>query len=259
MAFWYDGKTTFTFAGAVRAMQFDKIQVSAPKVPELVMDSLLDAIETGKIKVNEDLPPERELAEALGVGRGSLRESLAVLEFMGVIESRGNRKVVAKNADYFKKALSFISMSQNEDTFEDFMEFRRSNEIAIARLASQRATPEDLEKLRECVERLDVNPADYQADVDFHMNLANASHNMIYATMMDLVNFLILDLRLRYFARPDYHDKTVFAHRSIYEAVAARDPDKAAKEMERHLDIINEYYAEQPEGYSYPGSDSENS
>ena len=63
-------------------MQFDKIQVSAPKVPELVMDSLLNAIETGKIKVDEDLPPERELAEALGVGRGSLRESLAVLEFM---------------------------------------------------------------------------------------------------------------------------------------------------------------------------------
>ena len=44
------------------------------------MKTLLDAISSGKIRINEELPPERELAENLGIGRGSLRESLAVLE-----------------------------------------------------------------------------------------------------------------------------------------------------------------------------------
>lgn len=226
-------------------MQFDKIQVTAPKVPELVMNSLLNAINTGKIKINEDLPPERELAESLGVGRGSLRESLSVLEFMGVIETRGNRKVVVKNADYFQKALTFIRMSENEDTFEDFMEFRRSNELAIVRLACVRATDEDLALLREAVDRLDANPSDYMADVEFHIRLANASHNTIFAAIMDYVNYLILDLRMRFFTRSDYHDKTVNAHRRIYEAVLARDGDRAAYEMGKHLTIIEGYYAEE--------------
>ena len=225
-------------------MRFERIQNSAPSIPNLVMESLLKAIEDGVVKVNQELPPERELAEALGVGRGSLRESLAVLSFMGIIESRGYRKVVVKDADYFRKALSFINMSNRADSFEDFMEFRRSNELAIARLASQRATEEDLKKIESMVVRLENDPADYQADVEFHIHLANASHNMIYATILDYVNYMILDLRMRFFTCTDYHGKTASAHRRIYEAVRAKDADAAAREMDRHLNIIEDYYEE---------------
>ena len=95
---------------------------------------------------------------------------------------------------------------------------------------------------REYMERLERNASDYQADVDFHINLAYASHNMIFATMLDYINYMILDLRLRYFERSDYHGKTKEAHRRIYEAVKARDADRAAYEMDRHLSIIEDYY-----------------
>lgn len=230
----------------IETMHFEKIQNSAPSVPHLVMESLLQAIENGRIKVNEDLPPERELAESLGVGRGSLRESMAVLNFMGIIETRGNRKVVVKDADYFRKALSFINMSDRADSFADFMEFRRSNELAIARLASERATKEDLEKIESMVVRLENDPADYQADVEFHIHLANASHNMIFATILDYVNYMILDLRMRFFTCTDYHGKTAAAHRRIFEAVKAGDAESAAAEMDRHLHIIEAYAEESP-------------
>ena len=84
-------------------MQLDKIQNTSPKIPELIMQSLIGAIEAGHIHVGEELPSERELAESLGVGRGSLRECLAILEFLGAIESRGNRKVLLRNADFIQK------------------------------------------------------------------------------------------------------------------------------------------------------------
>ena len=74
-------------------MQFEKIQNNGPKVPELVMDSLLNAMEAGTIQVGEELPPERDLAEALGISRNSLRECLAIMSFMGIVEKRGNRKI----------------------------------------------------------------------------------------------------------------------------------------------------------------------
>ena len=86
-------------------MQLDKIQNTSPKIPELIMQSLIGAIEAGHIHVGEELPSERELAESLGVGRGSLRECLAILEFLGAIESRGNRKVLLRNADFIKKSV----------------------------------------------------------------------------------------------------------------------------------------------------------
>ena len=116
-------------------MQFEKIQNNGPKVPELVMDSLLKAMEAGTIRVGEELPPERDLAEALGISRNSLRECLAILSFMGIVENRGNRKILVKYADRFRKARSLIDLSYSQDTFEDFMEFRRTNEREIARLA----------------------------------------------------------------------------------------------------------------------------
>ena len=222
-------------------MQFEKIQNNGPKVPELVMDSLLKAMEAGTIRVGEELPPERDLAEALGISRNSLRECLAILSFMGIVENRGNRKILVKYADRFRKARSLIDLSYSQDTFEDFMEFRRTNEREIARLACIRATEEDLEQLRNSVERLEADATDFEADVDFHVNLAYASHNTIFAAMLNYVNSLILELRMRFFEREEYHGKTAEAHRRIYEAVKARDEELAVYEMGRHLKIIENY------------------
>ena len=222
-------------------MQFEKIQNNGPKVPELVMDSLLKAMEAGTIRVGEELPPERDLAEALGISRNSLRECLAIMSFMGIVENRGNRKILVKNADRFRKARSLIGLSYSQDTFEDFMEFRRTNEREIARLACIRATEEDLERLRNSVERLEADATDFEADVDFHVNLAYASHNTIFAAMLNYVNSLILELRMRFFEREEYHGKTAEAHRRIYEAVKARDEELAVYQMGRHLKIIENY------------------
>ena len=222
-------------------MQFEKIQNNGPKVPELVMDSLLKAMEAGTIRVGEELPPERELAEALGISRNSLRECLAIMSFMGIVENRGNRKILVKNADRFRKARSLVELSYSKDTFEDFMEFRRTNEREIARLACRRATEEDLERLRNSVERLEADATDFEADVEFHLNLASASHNTIFAAMLNYVNSLILELRMRFFEREEYHEKTAEAHRRIYEAVKERDEELAAYEMGRHLRIIENY------------------
>ena len=222
-------------------MQFEKIQNNGPKVPELVMDSLLKAMEAGTIRVGEELPPERDLAEALGISRNSLRECLSIMSFMGIVENRGNRKILVKNADRFRKARSLIELSYSQDTFEDFMEFRRTNEREIARLACIRATEEDLDRLRNSVERLEADATDFEADVDFHVNLAYASHNTIFAAMLNYVNSLILELRMRFFEREEYHGLTAEAHRRIYEAVLARDEELAAYEMGRHLKIIENY------------------
>ena len=205
------------------------------------MDSLLNAMEAGTIQVGEELPPERDLAEALGISRNSLRECLAIMSFMGIVENRGNRKILVKNADRFRKARSLIELSYSQDTFDDFMEFRRLNEREIARLACRRATEEDLERLRDSVERLETDATDFEADVDFHVNLAYASHNTIFAAMLDYVNSLILELRMRFFEREDYHGKTAQAHRRIYEAVKERDEELAVYEMGRHLKLIENY------------------
>ena len=71
---------------------------------------------------------------------------------------------------------------------------------------------------------------------------------MIFATILDYVNYMILDLRMRFFTCTDYHGKTAAAHRRIYEAVKSGDAEAAAAEMDRHLHIIEAYAEESPVG-----------
>ena len=222
-------------------MHLQKIQNNMPKLPELVMQSLIEAIEGGQIQVGQDLPSERDLAEKLGVGRGSLRECLAILEFLGAIENRGYRKAVVREADYIRKAISFIQISVQADTQDDFNEFRKVNEMAIAAFACERATEEDLTAIAATLERMEKRPDDYMADVEFHDALAVASHNTMLAGTIHLVNSMIADLRNRYFDLPDFAQTALESHQAIYEAVKARNIPVAQQAMKHHLEIVDEF------------------
>ena len=228
-------------------MHIEKIQQNnAPRVPELIMQALVKAIEDGHIRVGEDMPSERDLAEMLGVGRGSLRECLAILEFLGAIDSRGNRKVLLRDADYIQKARSWIECSNEMGGTEQFNEFRRVIEVGIVGLACERATPEDMTALDAAVKHLDQDPSNYMYDVEFHDALAVASHNAMLASTIHLVNNLIADVRIRFWDLPSYHEQTQRSHHAIYEAVKARDAAKARQEMIRHLNIVSEFARNYP-------------
>lgn len=228
-------------------MELQKIQNTAPKIPELVMQALLEAMERGKIKVQEELPPERDLAATLGVGRGSLRECLAILEYLNVIETRGNRKIVLKDSSYFRKAVSFVKLSSHIITVEDLIEFRRTMEVAIVRLACERATEEDFDALNETMFRLKKDLRDFVADADFHTNLAKASHNVYFASNMELLSCVIADLRVRYYNLPKYYERTYESHCKIYEAVKARNVEQAVAEMNKHSDLVLDFIRESEE------------
>lgn len=228
-------------------MTLEKIQVVSPKIPELVMQALITAIEKGQIQVGAGLPSERDLAETLGVGRGSLRECLAILEFLGAIATRGNRKVVVRDADYIRKAISFVRVSNQMDTQKDFNEFRRVNEVAIVELACARATEEDLTAIYKAIEHLEAEPDNYMCDVEFHDALAVASHNVMLAATMHLVNSMIADIRQRFLGRPNYQQLTHRSHCAIFEAVKDRDPVRARNEMVAHLSIVEDFSKKYPD------------
>lgn len=222
-------------------MHLQKIQQSNPKLPQLVSQTLIDAIEAGQIQVGQELPSERDLAETLGVGRGSLRECLAILEFLGAIEKRGYRKIVIRNADYIRKVMSFIQVSVQADTQDEFNEFRKVIEMAIAAFACERSTEEDLVAIQATIHRMENDPDDYLADVDFHDALAIASHNTMLIGTIHLVNSMIADLHNLYIDLPNFAQTALASHKAIYEAVKAKDADAARQEMKKHLEIVSDF------------------
>jgi len=222
-------------------MQFEKIENISPKIPELIMQALVSAIEDGQISVGEELPSERDLAEAMGVGRGSLRECFAILEYLGAIESKGNRKVLQRDADYIQKVRTWIESANQINSTQTFNEFRQVIEVGIVKLACLRATDFDLEAINQAIVHLEEEPSNFKWDVEFHDALAVASHNSMLAATIHLLNNLIADVRIRFLDLPDYQEITLNSHKKIYESIKNRNPDEAQLAMLDHLEIISDY------------------
>ena len=83
-------------------------------------------------------------------------------------------------------------------------------------------------------------------DVRFHDALAVASHNMMLAATIHLVTSMIAEIRIRFFGRPDYQRRSMDSHTAIYEAVRDRDVQRAKREMELHLEIVEEFAQKYP-------------
>lgn len=228
-------------------MRLERIQNESPKIPDLVMQSLIKAMEEGHIQVGKELPSERDLAENLGIGRGSLRECLAVLDFLGAIESKGNRKKVVRDANYIRRAIAFIRVCSSVDDQKTLKEFRRINEAHIAELACEQATQEDLDAIYAAVKMMEERPWDAAAEIAFHEALAAASHNEVLAATLNLFISMITDFRNRFYSLPDYVARAQESHQAIYESVRDRDRHRARYEIERHLRIAQEFVDQHPE------------
>src|SRR6202044_3551813 len=98
----------------------------------------------------DQIPPERELCQRLGVGRASLREALKALEIMGMIETRlGEGTFVCKRSDFFSRPLLWAIASSSEADARELIEARTLIEVELAGLAAERATTENLRQISE--------------------------------------------------------------------------------------------------------------
>lgn len=221
-------------------------KIVRPKVSEAVMESLLGAISDGRIRIGEALPSERELCDMLGISRGSLREGLSVLEFLGVVVRQGNTRLVLRDGVAVEKALDLVRVSDRADMLLDLVEARRALEASIVRAACQHCNDEDLRRMTEAFERHAANVEDESADYRFHVEVARATHNVVFAALEDLLVCLMHSIRARTDRRPGRLHERVEEHRRILEAVRGRDPEGAVQAVLDHLDKIEAALRDQP-------------
>ena len=133
---------------------------------------------------------------------------------------------------------------------KDFLEFRTTVDGIAARYAAQRATDSDREKLTTCFEAMEKahetqDPAE-EADIDanFHLAIAKAAHNgVLLHIMRGLFNLLRKDVlfnRMRLYSHHGSRDLLLKQHREIYEAILAKDPERATSAAESHLGYVKE-------------------
>ena len=167
--------------------------VSRRNLSQAVTDELLRLLRDGEIREGERLPTERGLMEMFQVGRNTVREAVHALAAQGILDVRPGRGATVRgvsSAQTLDDAV--ISALLNDQAISDLYDFRRIIEVDAAGRAAERATEPDTTQIGV---QLDAYLHAYHErmptwveDVEFHKSIARASHNVIYVTVLEVVN-----------------------------------------------------------------------
>lgn len=226
-------------SGSVR--MFKTIERSATLVHH-VIGQIEQLIEAGRLRPGDRLAPERELARQFGVSRTVVREAVRSLVARGLLEVRpGSGTVISSpSADSVARSLAlFLRAGRPEFDCEKVMELRRVLEIANAGLAAQRRTVEDLLAMERILHEEAVATNDRyrfaEYDVAFHAAVAQATHNELFALMLDSIADILLTWREVTFDVPGTPARALMYHTSVYEQIKAGNAEAARASMRDHL------------------------
>ncbi len=228
-------------------MPFEKIQ--SEKVSQGVVRQIELLILRGVLRPGERLPSERELSERFGVSRPSLRDAVAVLSESGLLVSRANAGIFVADVlgSAFSPGLTKLFSDHDEAKF-DYLDFRRDMEGLAAERAARLGSDTDLAVVNEAFQRMEQAgetrdaTREAQRDAAFHLAIIEASHNVVMLHMMrsmyELLQEGVFYNRKVMFQQRMKRSALLDQHRDINTAVQDRDPARARKAVEAHIDYV---------------------
>lgn len=214
---------------------------------------LLPFISHHRLGAGDRLPSERELAARFGASRPAVREALAVLEALRIVERRPNSGIYLRAVERQGSIEAMVLQAElgvplTEAEVREVVELRRIMEMQAVRLAAGRRSEADLRRIdaalaegARCV-AAGANLAD--ADAAFHLALVEATGNRVFLRVVNAFYLMSRARRRAYFADGTRAASSHAQHGAMRDAVAARDADAAEAAMGGHLRGVESYWME---------------
>lgn len=217
-----------------------RISPREPPVAEITR-KLLDFLLSGAVAPGAKIPPERQLAEALAVGRSSVREAIKSLSFLGLLDVRqGDGTYLSRSgADLLPEVVEW-GLLLGEPSVLDIVEARAELEVVVAGFAAQRADDEGQARLEKCLERMrkagNRVGAYIEADAAFHLELAQLSGNDTFIRLVSSFSSLLRAWAKRVLVHAGETETSLAVHEPIVLAVRDGDAEAARTAMRNHMD-----------------------
>lgn len=246
-------------------MAFDKVSKSVfKKRSSVIAEQIVRKIRKNVYPTGSKLPPERTLAEQMGVSRPSVREAISALQIVGIVTSRpGDGNYVGDSFQSDELAKRAFEVLEESESPLIVLKARKAMEIGVVRLAISEAGDEEIRNIKEAWrQRYEQGVSgNYESFLQygktFHMSIAHATNNHLIDSMMDNIlsathQMLWVHMRTTYYrTSPERLQKMLDIHNEIVEAILERNPDRATLAMEEHFDVlINQVYTIGQEGES---------
>jgi GntR family transcriptional repressor for pyruvate dehydrogenase complex len=225
--------------------KFEAVKIETPV--DKIIKQIRDSIIAGQVKPGERLPSERQLSEKFGVGRTYVRDAIKKLEFFGILKTNPQSGTVVAGIDISAMEGLFTNVIKmgNYD-FASLVETRVLLEVFATRQAALKRSKDDLKQLEIALDNYRIkveagNPG-VQEDFNFHLKVAEASHNqVIKSLMLIIIPDIIQTYRRLNICGDGRFYKSLDEHNAIFECIASKNADRAEKSMRHHLKDILEF------------------
>ena len=231
---------------------FDTVMKNNRPLADQAAEHIMQLIRDNSLNVGDKLPNEFELAERLGVGRGTVRESIKLLVSRNILEvRRGKGTFVSQNPGMSEDPLGLAFLKDQKRLVLDLMEVRLLLEPAIVSMAAQRATPEDMAEMNDICDKIEERMSRGENYVDLDMELhtcfARSTQNQVIPQFIPVITQSVsinIEVTNRAMWRETQRD-----HREVVSAISQRDTQRASAAMVRHLissnyDIVPSIYVD---------------
>ena len=216
--------------------------MQVPKASDVLADDLRERILKGDFPEGTPLPAERELVVQTRMSRTTVREALRILEVQGLVRIKTGRSggafVQKPDKDSVADSVSLLIRGRSI-RMTSLLETREAIEPVCAQLAAKYRTDDDLRRLDDANDAIAAEGtlAEFlQANVDWHMAVAIASHNeLLTGFMLALSRAIYASTDNQGFINDEVRRTTVRAHKSITNAIRSQDPAAAIRRMNRHV------------------------
>jgi GntR family transcriptional repressor for pyruvate dehydrogenase complex len=218
--------------------------VKTSRLYEQIVQQVEESILSGQLKPGDQLPAERELAQSFGVSRTAVREAVKTLREKGLVEAFSGRGTFVTNgtSQAIRQSLDLMIRINQQEGSAHLAELRLVLEPEIAGLAASRIEDQLLGTMRETVAVMERNLQDreayIEADLDFHLALAEAAGNPLILSLLDSIVGLLREQRSRIFDVEGGPERGQYHHKRILAAVERSDPEAARGAMREHLQQV---------------------
>ena len=228
-----------------------KLKPIKPKrISDQVFDQLRELIFRGEFKTGEKILTERELAEAFGVSRTSVRDAINKLVVMGLLQQRQGQGTFVRSPKSSEKSILATMVESQGASITDVLEVRMGLECNAAAMAATRAVEKDFQFMQKSIQEMqeEVNSGRLgtEADASFHMAIAYATNNPLQIFIMkNVYDFLFTGIKVNLeglYKVPGNIDTILDQHQAIFQAIREHSPEAAYRAMKRHIDFVYDFF-----------------
>lgn len=222
----------------IESLNFEHVKSQDLPLPERVAAQISKLIVDRQLTSEDKLPNEFELAAMLNVGRGTIREAVKLLVARNILViKRGKGTYIAHHPGQIDDPLGFAYYEDQFQLAKDLLEVRLQMEPWVASLAAKKATDEDIENVwATChlVENDILSGVDHLPnDTKYHISIAKCTHNLVVPKLIPIITYSV-----GLFGSLNGNSllaETISGHRTIAEAIASRNAERASQAMYNHI------------------------